>query len=114
MLGLVTCAATPLCADGYSELDNFLLAAKDFPFPPDESDLPANAPSSCDNNGSSSQGQSNGSENDINPEVNTNKPKAGKDIIPSPESDGSGNDINPDVNTYKPKAGKDIIPPEPE
>jgi hypothetical protein len=64
MLGILACSVTPLCADGYSESDNFLLAAKDFPFPPDDSDLPENQPS----------------------EDGANKPNAGKDVLPPPDS----------------------------
>jgi hypothetical protein len=87
IFGILACAISSLCADGFSEYDNLLLAAKDFPFPPDESDLPEGAPSDDSNGSSAPQGQTRGkkSEKEINPEVQS-RPKAGKDIFP-PESE---------------------------
>lgn len=115
LLGILTCVSLSVNADSFNETD-MLLAGKDFPFPPDESDLPENAPQD--------QSQPQKSEKNINPEVQ-NKPQTGKDIFPPEESDlppssssgrtnqgpRSERNINPEVQR-KPQTGKDIFPPE--
>lgn len=98
LLGVLTCVSLSINADSYNETD-YLLAGKDFPFPPDESDLPENVPQD--------QSQSQTSEKKINPEVQRN-PQTGKDIFPPEESEKN---INPEVQG-KPQMGKDIFPPE--
>lgn len=107
LLGIMTCTALSLKADSFNVSD--LLAGKDFPFPPDESDLPENMPTE-DSGNSSSSGQSQQSEKKIAPEVQQGKPKTGKDIFP-PESEKQ---ITPEVQQNKPRMGKDIFPPESE
>jgi hypothetical protein len=78
LISLLTCTIT-LVADGYSASDQEFFAGKDFPFPPDESALPQNAP---DDENMPSSGQS---EKEIKPEVNSTKPREGKDIFPPDE-----------------------------
>jgi hypothetical protein len=98
-LGILTCSTVVLCADSFRDSDA-MIAGKDFPFPPDESDMPENTPSDDNNNGTTPAPQNPSS--GTAPSNNSSRPKSGKDVFP-PE---------PDVNTSKPQAGKDIFPPE--
>jgi len=85
-LGALTIATLSLYADSFRESDG-LLAGKDFPFPPDESDLPENDEPSDDTpvTPPPSKPQSQKSGKQITPQVS--KPKAGKDIFPPEDAD---------------------------
>lgn len=93
ILGILTIATVSIHADAFSELDNALIAGKDFPFPPDESALPETTPSDSTNGSSINSGSSSPSQK-------------------LPQSKKSEKNIRPDVNSPKPNAGKDIFPPE--
>ena len=101
-LGVICCIAQAR-ADSFNELDA-LLASKDFPFPPDQSNLPENTPSTDDDDYTTTQNPPSGNTNKkVGPPTDQNKAKTGKDIFPPEESN---------LPTNKPKTGKDIFPPE--
>ncbi len=80
ILGILTCTTLSLSADAFYENDDALLADKDFPFPPDESEFPENIPSEENSTSSTPRSQSPGSKQ---AEIKkSNRTKASKDVFP--------------------------------
>lgn len=108
VLGLLTCTVVTISADGFKDSDA-LLAGKDFPFPPDESDLPENTLLDDDGIESSDSGYA----TPINPQRTRPERNIDPESTPSPiapQKNRSEKPMEPEVN--KPRAGKDIFPPD--
>ncbi|MBS0605086.1 MAG: hypothetical protein JSS60_08665 [Verrucomicrobia bacterium] len=117
LFGIIACAATPLCADGFSASDRALLAGKDpgtLDFPGSEASLPE-ADMTDDATPNTTPAPGGKTERPFSPEVNSGNPGSGKDVSPEVQSGNpsTGKDIyNPEGSASNPSTGKDIYNPE--